>query len=82
MVKKLGAFMLGPKTHTTMSIATFVIVIISVVGFSISVGGWVESIENTNEQVEKNTTRIEIMQPDLVEIKTDLKWIRAKLDED
>jgi len=73
---------MGPKTHATMSIATFIMVIIAVCGFAAGVGKWAQHVEDMGEDVNKNTLRIETMQPALVEIKTDVRWIRAKLDED
>ena len=84
---------LTEKTKFNLSIITLIFMILFVVSTTFAMTTWKEEIEH---QVELNTDRIEITQDAqgiitnrlqkqdglFIEIKTDLKWIRSKLEEE
>ena len=93
MMSKLGDRVLTEKTRVQVTIANFVMLIFSIISAVVFLVNWKADIENRVEGNEENITKIEKnleendaliieTQTSLAEIKTDLKWIRAYMEND
>jgi hypothetical protein len=83
--------MLSEKTKVGISLSTLAMLIIAIVTFASTWAAWKTNMERNDMQnkadhveirrdIDLNTTRIEAFQPDIIEMKTDLKWIRAAME--
>lgn len=92
-MSKLGDSVLTEKTRVMVTISNFVLLIFTIVSGVVFAVSWKAEIEHRvsnseykiliiQEDAKENETLLLETQTSLVEIKTDLKWIRAYMEKD
>ena len=80
----IGELLMNEKTKVTLNIINFITLILFIVTAVSTASAWKNEVDHNQRDmsfaIEKNTASIEMMNPALVEIQTDLKWIRAALE--
>ncbi len=78
----VGDRLLTEKTRVLVTISNFVLLIFGIVSGVVFVVNWKADVEHRLSNVEKQVEKYEDMDTTLVEIQTDLKWIRAYMEKD